>query len=273
MRDGGLQEDPPPPRGARTGTPLAVARRPLAALLLGIATTAAALCAARALAGAGLAAEARAPVVAAAGPTETPARSGPTVAVGGSGRAATDPRGFLPGKGEIPGWEPSEEPRIFNGKDLFTHIDGGAEEFLAQGFRALGVGAYRADSLEIVAEIYNLGSPKGAKAILDARGGAEGDSNTGAPAGARNGKGSNRDSSDTSPPESVGATPAAHRATATLVGDARVLDPVQVLFRRGRFYVAVTGFESRPEVAAGLRRLADSIDVRIRAAIRPRAVR
>jgi hypothetical protein len=143
----------------------------------------------------------------------------------------------------------TEEPRVFNGKTLFAHIDGGAEEFLAQGFRALGVGGYRKDSLEIVAEIYDLGTRKGATAILDARGGAP-------PF-----EGSARGENVLNPtrPDSSASTP-------PVVGEACVLDTMQVIFRRGRFYIAVTGFEARPEVTGALRVLADSIDTRIRAA-------
>jgi hypothetical protein len=133
----------------------------------------------------------------------------------------------------------TEEPRVFNGKTLFAHIDGGAEEFLAQGFRALGVGGYRKDSLEIVAEIYDLGTRKGATAILDARGGES--------------------VSNPAHPDSAAGIP-------PVVGEACVLDSMQVIFRRGRFYIAVTGFEARPEVTGALRVLADSIDTRIHAA-------
>jgi hypothetical protein len=142
--------------------------------------------------------------------------------------AGLDPRRLLPGNDAIPGWVRSEDPRIFSGKTLFAYIDGGAEEFLAQGFRDLTVGGYRKDSLEVVAEIYHLGSRKGATAILEARGGS---------------------------------------AESPTVGEACALDSMQILFRREGFFVSVTGFEKKPAVAATLRALSDSIDARIRAAI------
>ena len=186
-----------------------------------------------------------------AGPTETAGTSGqpasarttrtasPRMELPSDWGTGADPRRLLPGDGAIAGWLRTEEPRVFNGKTLFAHIDGGAEEFLAQGFRALGVGGYRKDSLEVVAEIYDLGTRKGATAILDARGGESA-------------------SNPTHPDSAAGIPPA--------VGEACVLDSMQVIFRRGRFYIAVTGFEARPEVSAALRVLADSIDARIRAA-------
>jgi len=182
-------------------------------------------------------------------------------------RNAADPRLLLPGDGAIPGWMRAEEPRLFNGETLFAHIDGGAEEFLAQGFRALGVGGYRKDSLEIVAEIYDLGTRKGATAILDARGGAAVDEGTARQRRAAVDEGTARqrgtpgdgDVSSPAGPDSAASTPPA-------VGEACVLDTMQVIFRRSRFYITVTGFEARPEVAAALRVLADSIDARIRAA-------
>jgi hypothetical protein len=139
-----------------------------------------------------------------------------------------DPRRLLPGDNAIPGWARSEDPRIFTGKTLFAYIDGGAEEFLAQGFRDLAVGGYRKDSLEVVAEVYRLGSRKGATAILEARGGS---------------------------------------AESPAAGEACALDSMQILFRREGFFVSVTGFEKKPAVAATLRALADSIDARIRAAL------
>jgi hypothetical protein len=196
-----------------------------------------------------------------AGPTETTDTSGQPASARTTRTASprnglppgwgttADPRRFLPGSGAIPGWLPAEEPRVFNGKTLFAHIDGGAEEFLAQGFRALGVGGYRKDSLEVVAEIYDLGTRKGATAILDARGGTP--PFEGRPRG--------ESVSNPARPDSAAGVPPA-------VGEACVLDTMQVIFRRGRFYIAVTGFEARPEVTAALRVLADSIDARIRAA-------
>jgi hypothetical protein len=149
----------------------------------------------------------------------------------------------------------AEEPRVFDGKTLFAHIDGGAEEFLAQGFRALGVGGYRKDSIEVVAEIYDLGTRKGATAILDARGGAPPEGDTAPTEGTAGG---GNVSNPAHPDSIVGVPPA--------VGEACVLDTMQVIFRRNRFYIAVTGFEARPEVNAALRVLADSIDARILAA-------
>lgn len=176
------------------------------------------------------------------------AGAGPTGAADALGQPAparitrpggADPRRLFPGDGAIPGWTRPEEPRVFDGKTLFAHIDGGAEEFLAQGFRALGVGGYRKDSLEVVAEIYDLGTRRGATAILDAR-----------------------DDTVSNP-----GRPDSTAAISPAVGEACVLDTMQVIFRRSRFYVAVTGFEARPEVTAALRVLADSIDARIRAAV------
>jgi hypothetical protein len=171
-----------------------------------------------------------------AGPTGAASPPGVRAARGEARTTAGLSRPLLPADNVVPGWVHTEEPRVFDAQTLYAHIDGGAEEFLAQGFRTLSVVGYRKDSLEAVAEIYDLGTRQGATAILDARGGAP-------PEGRQN----------------PGARPSA-------VGEACVLDTTQVLFRRGRFYVALTGFEARPEVTAALRVLADSIDARIRAA-------
>ena len=189
------------------------------------------------------------PGPAGAGPSGTMGTADQTASTRSTRPMGADPRLLLPADGAIPGWMRTEEPGVFNGKTLFAHIDGGAEEFLAHGFRALGVGGYRKDSLEIVAEIYDMGTRRGAKEILDARGGAP--PRDGAP-------------SDGIVSNPVNTDPTARISPA--VGDACVLDTTQVIFRRSRFYIAVTGFEAKPQVTAALRVLADSIDARIRAA-------
>lgn len=191
----------------------------------------------------------------AAGTSDQPVPGRATRPPGPPWGTSADPRRLLPGNGAIPGWTRAEEPRLFNGKTLFAHIDGGAEEFLAQGFRALGVGGYRKDSLEVVAEIYDLGTRKGATAIIEARGGAS----SGGGTAHTEGTPGDENLSDPARPDSTAEIPPA-------VGEACVLDTMQVIFQRSRFYVAVTGFEAAPEVTAALRVLADSIDARIRAA-------
>lgn len=194
---------------------------------------------------------ATAPAPAWAGPTADPAAPGRVASAGATARPRTDPRHLLPDDDALPGWELAGAPRVFDGKNLFTHIDGGAEEFLALGFRALGVCGYRKDSIEVVAEVYDMGARKGARAILDARGGTSGDGSPANPSG----------------PSGSGPT----AGVSSRVGEACVLDSTQILFRRDRFYISVTGFEARPEVTAALRCLADTIDARIRA-MSPRSV-
>jgi hypothetical protein len=186
-------------------------------------------------------ADTSAPGVAAPGVAPPGAATPDAAASVRAARRNADPRRFLPDDDALPGWELTGPPRVFDGKTLSTHIDGGAEEFLARGFRSLGVCGYQKDSMEVVAEIYDMGARRGARAILDARGGITGNAG---PSGAT-GSGSM-------------ASPASR------VGEACVLDTTQVQFRRDRFYVSVTGFEARPEVTAALRCLADTIDARIR---------
>jgi len=87
-------------------------------------------------------------------------------------RAEGDPALVPPG-GFREGWSRSEAVRVFNGADLYGHIDGGAEIFLELGFDALTLARYRHAEDEIVLEIYRLGDPGAAWGIYLAKCGKE----------------------------------------------------------------------------------------------------
>ncbi len=87
-------------------------------------------------------------------------------------RAEGDPA-LVPPDGLREGWARSEAVRVFNGADLYGHIDGGAEIFLELGFDALTLARYRHGEDELVLEIYRMGDPIAAWGIYLAKCGKE----------------------------------------------------------------------------------------------------
>jgi len=64
-----------------------------------------------------------------------------------------------------PGWTESAPPRQYVGKDLFNHIDGGAEVFLEIGFRDVTVRTFSAGQATITLEVYAMTSPTAARGM------------------------------------------------------------------------------------------------------------
>jgi hypothetical protein len=62
----------------------------------------------------------------------------------------------LPGDGIPSGWKKSESPLLFQGSNLYGHINGGSELFLEFGFEELTVQRYRNGSEEVVIELYRM---------------------------------------------------------------------------------------------------------------------
>ncbi len=176
------------------------------------------------------------PVRAAPGADGTPP-SGPSA---GAATEATHPAvALMPPSGHPEGWDRAEEPRLYLGDALYKHINGGAEAYLDRGFRAVAVALFQRGDAEVTVEIYDMGSPRGALAIWKL--------NTG-------GSGSAVDST---------AAGAGSISTADSLGDARALDPYQILFRRGPWYVSVTRFDDSDSTLAALHSLAGEVDKRI----------
>ncbi|MDD8013312.1 MAG: hypothetical protein PHX05_07535, partial [Acidobacteriota bacterium] len=84
-----------------------------------------------------------------------PAAAGPS--------AALDIAAFLP---ELEGWRKSGSAETFVPGNLYEHIDGAAENFLAYGFEKLAVQSYaNRDRQALTAEIYFHGTPENAFGI------------------------------------------------------------------------------------------------------------
>ncbi len=72
---------------------------------------------------------------------------------------------IVPPEGPVDGWTKKGEELKFVGKDLYGHIDGGAEVFHELGFRDLIVQDYGKGEEQITLEIYRMDGPKAALGI------------------------------------------------------------------------------------------------------------
>ena len=79
---------------------------------------------------------------------------------------AASAQDILPPGGFVRGWEAAGRPRSFIEKDLFNHINGGAELFLEFGFVRLLVQPYAGGGKdELVLEVYEMTEPAAALGI------------------------------------------------------------------------------------------------------------
>jgi hypothetical protein len=141
------------------------------------------------------------------------------------GTAQGDLIGLLPGDGIPAGWVAAGEPVLFEGQALYRHINGGAELYHDHGFIALAMRDYHKESLEVRAEIYDMGSPEGAAGVFDA-----------------NTKGLETDKT---------------------YGTASSVDDYQILFHRDRYYVSLTCYTATPEEGEAMAALARAIQGKI----------
>jgi len=75
---------------------------------------------------------------------------------------------LLPESGAVTGWEKSSETRVFEAKDLWQYIDGDAEQYVQAGVVSTSTADYKYQGqLEAVVDVYTMGSPTGARTILD----------------------------------------------------------------------------------------------------------
>jgi hypothetical protein len=71
---------------------------------------------------------------------------------------------------EIPGWQPETEILQFNPEDLWRHINGAADQFIAFGFQELQTCELSSGDLLIALEIYDMTTPLNAFGIFKVEG-------------------------------------------------------------------------------------------------------
>lgn len=145
----------------------------------------------------------------------------------GSALPASRPAGpllaYLPADGAAPGWVRDGGPQEFEGEDLYTYIDGGAEIYQEYGFRRTVVQDYRdAVGREVSLEIFEMTDAAAAFGMFTFK---------------RSGKGA-----------------------LLSVGEGAELEAYYLNFWRGRFLVTLTGFDESPGTVGGLKALAEAAE-------------
>jgi len=71
-----------------------------------------------------------------------------------------DPSELLPRAGQVKGWSPADEPKVYEPDNLFEYINGAAETYLDYGFVILGSNEFRPEGggkRSVVIDIYDMG--------------------------------------------------------------------------------------------------------------------
>jgi hypothetical protein len=89
------------------------------------------------------------------------------VALDGCKHEAMDLRQLMPR--EVGGWQAESPGRVYDRDTLFEYIDGGAELYLAYGFREMVAGRYqKAGEPDIVVDLFDMGSSEDAFGVFTA---------------------------------------------------------------------------------------------------------
>jgi hypothetical protein len=132
----------------------------------------------------------------------------------------------FPDSAEAPGWSKSPEVRSFAPSELSNYIDGEAERYLKAGVRATSTADYKFQSqLQVVADVYTMYTPDGAKAIFD------------------------------SEPVMEAQSPS--------LGDAAHLFSQSLIFRKGSYLVRLVAYQESPQTPQALLGLGQAIDKKL----------
>ncbi|MCX6567845.1 MAG: hypothetical protein NT147_02185 [Candidatus Aminicenantes bacterium] len=138
-------------------------------------------------------------------------------------------RVYLPDGNAVPGWAKDGEPQEYEGEELYTYIDGGAEIYQEYGFRRVIIQDYKnARGKSISLEIFEMETPAAAFGMFSFK---------------RSGSG---------------------RTVA--LGAGGELEAYYLNFWKGSFLVTLTGFDEASETVDGLTAVAGIVDAKIREA-------
>ena len=136
---------------------------------------------------------------------------------------------LMPLESDLGGWKLDGEPQTAEGIRLFELINGGAEEYVKEGFRRAVTATYRNhEGKRINLDIFEMLSPEGAKSIQRKKAGDKGQK--------------------------------------VSVGEEAALEDYYLNFRKGAFQVTLSGYDSQRETLEWLLRLACLVAERIGAA-------
>ncbi len=144
-------------------------------------------------------------------------------AITGCKKSSSDP---FPASGAVAGWQKTDGTRTFAAKDLWQYIDGDAEHFIQAGVVSTSTADYTYQGgLEAVVDIHTMGSPDGARTILE-----------------------------------TGLT---HDAKSIQLGDECVQYAQSISFRKGKTLVRIVAYESTPDTPQALLALAHGVESRL----------
>lgn len=132
---------------------------------------------------------------------------------------------LLPEKGETGDWQPMDTIQVFVGQDLYELINGGAEIYHEYGFVQVAAREYSSGDKSIMVEIFEMTDPRSAFGMYTFKTG-------------KSGKGA-------------------------LIGDEALLSDYYLNFRKGRYLVTLTGYDSDMETIQGLNTISHEIADRI----------
>lgn len=144
-------------------------------------------------------------------------------AFAGCKKAAPDP---FPATGTVTGWEKTGETRTFAAKDLYQYIDGDAEQYVAAGVVTTSTADYKyRGSLEATVDVHTM--------------------------------------NDTASAAKIFAKEQSAGNTGVSIGDAAVVHPQSVVFRKGHSLVRIVAYQSAPGAQEALQALARGIDAKL----------
>lgn len=166
-----------------------------------------------------------------AGRTVRPGLLSTLVVLGCAGLAAAVLQGgplrpFLPAGDDVPGWTRDGEPQEYEGEDLYTYIDGGAEIYQEYGFRRVVVQDYeRSAGISVSLEIFEMETPAAAFGMYTFK---------------RSGQGESLE-----------------------LGGGGELESYYLNFWKGRFLATLTGFDDSRGTVEGLVKIARALDAKL----------
>ena len=144
----------------------------------------------------------------------------------GCQRSPVDEGSLFPASNQVAGWVKTGGVRTFEAAYLWKYIDGEAERYLNAGVRRVSTSDYKfQNKLDVVVDIYTMGSAEGAEKIFQSE----------PPLGARS----------------------------VQLGDAARLYSQSLIFRKGACLVRIVAFEESAEMPQALWQLGRSIESRL----------
>jgi hypothetical protein len=135
---------------------------------------------------------------------------------------------LMPLESDLKGWKLDGEPQTTEGIRLFELINGGAEEYMKEGFNRALMATYRnAEGKRINLDIFEMLSPEGAKSIQRKKAGDKGQK--------------------------------------VSVGEEAAMEDYYLNFRKGAYQVTLSGYDTQRETMEWLLRMARLVAERIRA--------